>query len=227
MNLLLLARRADLLAEVARRIEGERGVKVRPLAMDVAGPGVASALADAAADLEIGVLVYNAAFSPIGNFLDLPQEDLLRVVDVNVRGPLVFIRTLVPSMLERRRGAVVLMSSLAGLQGAPRIATYAASKAFNIILAEGLWGELQASGIDVIASCAGAIRTPGYAETSAHDAPGTLDPADVAQQTLAAMGRGPRVVPGRVNRIASILTGRVLPRRLAVRLMAANTKDLS
>jgi short-subunit dehydrogenase len=227
MNLLLLAHHAEQLDEVAQRIEGERGVKVRPLPMDVTDSGVASGLSDAAADLEIGVLVYNAAFSPIGNFLDLPQEDLLRVVDVNIRAPLVFIRTLVPPMQERRRGAVVLMASLAGLQGAPRIATYAASKAFNIILAEGLWGELQRSGIDVIASCPGAIRTPGYAESSAHDAPGTLDPADVVEQTLAAMGRGPRVVPGRVNRIASILTGRVLPRRLAVRLMAANTKDLS
>jgi len=130
-------------------------------------------------------------------------------------------------MLERHRGAVVLMSSLAGLQGSPRIATYAASKAFNTILAEGLWGELHRSGIDVLATCAGAIRTPGYAEITAREAPGMLDPADVAQQTLAALGRGPRLVPGLLNRLASFVTGRVLPRRAAVRLMAANTKNLS
>ena len=79
----------------------------------------------------------------------------------------------------------------------------------------------------MLASCAGAIRTPGYAETSAHEAPGMLDPADVAEQTLAALGRGPRVVPGRLNRLASFVTGRVLPRRAAVRLMAANTKHLT
>jgi len=227
MNLLLLARRADVLGEVAQRIRKERGVEVRPISIDVTDPGVASTLADAAADLEIALLVYNAAYSPIGNFLDAPLEDLLRVADVNVRAPIVFVRTLVPAMVERRRGAVVLMSSLSGLQGSPRIAAYAASKAFNTILAEGLWGELHQKGIDVLASCAGAIRTPGYAETSARDAPGTLDPADVAQQTLAALGRGPRVVPGRINQIASFLTGRVLPRKAAVRLMAANTRDLT
>ncbi len=227
MNLLLLARRADLLGEVAQRIRDERGVEVRCLSIDVADPGVAHALSDAAADLEIGVLVYNAAYSPIGNFLDLPQEELLQVIDVNVRAPVVFIRTLVPAMLERHRGAVVLMSSLAGLQGSPRIATYAASKAFNTILAEGLWGELHRSGIDVLATCAGAIRTPGYAEITAREAPGMLDPADVAQQTLAALGRGPRLVPGLLNRLASFVTGRVLPRRAAVRLMAANTKNLT
>lgn len=226
MNLLLLARRAGALGEVAGRIGSERGVEVRPLAMDVADPGVASALADAARDLEIGVLVYNAAFAPIGNFLDVPREELLQAVDVNVRGPIVFTRTLAPAMRERRRGAVVLMASLSGLQGSPRIATYAATKAFNLILAEGLWGELREHGIDVLASCAGAIRTPRYAQSSARDAPGTLDAADVAEQTLAALGRGPRVVPGGVSRIASFLAGRLLPRRAAIRIMAANTRDL-
>ncbi len=227
LNLLLLARRADALAEVAQRIRSERGVEVRPLAMDVADPGIASKLSDAAAELEIGVLVYNAAFAPIGNFLELPQADLLQVVDVNIRAPIVFIRSLVPPMLERRRGGVVLMSSLAGLQGSPRIATYAASKAFNTVLAEGLWGELRQNGIDVLASCAGAIRTPGFAKTSVRDAPGTLDPAQVAEQTLAGLGGGPRVVPGLFNRIASFSMERLLPRKLAVRLMAANTRDLT
>ncbi len=236
MNLLLLARRAELLEGVAERIRVEHGVKVRPLPIDVADPAFAQILGDATVDLEIGVLVYNAAFAPIGNFLDQSQEDLLRVLDVNIRGPMLFVRTLAPAMWARGRGAVVLMSSLAGLQGSPRIATYAASKAFNTILAEGLWGELRQNGIDVLASCAGAIRTPGYIESTAHDqpdapsvteAPGTLDPAEVARQTLAALGRGPVIVPGWVNRIARFAMGRVLPRRAAVRLMAANTKDLT
>ena len=229
MNLLLLARRPDPLEVVANRIRVEHGVEVRPLAIDVADPGFASALDAATADLEIGVLVYNAAFSPIGKFLELSQEDLLRVVDVNIRAPIVFVRTLAPPMLARRRGAVVLMSSLAGLQGSPRIATYAASKAFNNILAEGLWGELRRSGIDVLASCAGAIRTPSYIESAAYDArdvPGTLEPTEVARQTLAALGHGPRVVPGWLNRLAILVMGHALPRKAAVRVMAANTRDL-
>lgn len=227
LNLLLLARRADLLEKVAQGIRSMRGVEVRPLAMDVADADVGRALSEAAAELEIGVLVYNAAFAPIGNFMERPQADLLQVVDVNIRGPIVFIRNLVPAMLERGRGGVVLMSSLAGLQGSPRISAYAASKAFNTVLAESLWGELGQQGIDVLACCAGAIRTPGFAETSSRDAPGMLDPEEVAQQALAALGRGPRVVPGLVNRIASFTMERLLPRRLAVRLMAANTRDLT
>jgi short-subunit dehydrogenase len=230
LNLLLVARRAPLLAEVAERIQSEKAVEVRSLAQDLAEPGFASVLAEASDGLEVGTLVYNAAYSPIGSFLELPADDLTRVVDLNVRGPLQFVHRLAPALRARGRGAIVLMSSLSGIQGSPRIAAYAASKAFNTILAEGLWGELRGDGIDVIASCAGAIRTPGYLETSstaAREAPGTLDPAEVAEQTLAALGRGPRVVPGRVNRLASFLTGRVLPRSAAVRLMAANTRDLT
>jgi short-subunit dehydrogenase len=130
-------------------------------------------------------------------------------------------------MVARRRGAIVLMSSLAGLQGAPRIATYAASKAFTAILAEGLWHELRAANVHVLASCAGAIRTPGYAGTSRREAPGILDADTVARETLAAIGRGPRVIPGLFNRVAAWFLGRVLPRRWTVAIMATNTEDLS
>ena len=227
LNLLLLARRANLLGEVEKRIRDEQGTQVRSLSIDVADPELGTRLADATRDLEVGMLVYNAAFAPIGPFVERSEAELRRVVDVNVAGPLIALHQLLPPMCERGRGGVVLMSSLSGLQGSPRIATYAASKAFNTILAEGLWGELEEHGIDVLASCAGAISTPNYTEASQKTAPGTLDPEEVARQTLDALGRGPRVVPGWVNRIASVLMGRLLPHKTAVRLMAANTKDLS
>jgi len=227
MNLLLIARRADALESLAGRIRHEREVEVRTLPIDVASPSFGATLTSISADLEIGLLVFNAAYAPVGGFFDLPEEDLLQAVDVNVRGPIVFLRCLAPAMLERRRGGIVLMSSLSGMQGSPRIATYAATKAFNTVLGEGLWSELGEQGIDVVASCAGAIRTPGYAETSAKDAPGILDPEEVAETTLRALGSGPRVIPGRVNQIASVLMQRVLPRRVAIALMAANTRKLS
>lgn len=226
-NLLLIARRAGLLADLSERIRSQRAVEVRTLPLDLGDPGFAASLSEAARDLAVGTIVYNAAFSPIGRFLERSEQELLGVVDVNVRGPVLLLRTLLPAMAERRRGAVVLMSSLAGLQGSPRIATYAASKAFDTVLAEGLWAELRDCGIDVLACCAGAIRTPAFGRSAERDAPGTLDPAAVAEQTLDALGRGPRVVPGFVNRLAALANGRLLPRRLAIRVMAANTRSLT
>lgn len=227
LHLLLLARRAELLAAVAERLRASHPVEVRTAACDLARPDLAAALTELTAGLDVGLAVYNAAFAPVGDALDRPLDDLLRAVDVNVRGPLVFARTLAPGLVARGRGGVVLMSSMAGFQGSPRIATYAATKAFNIVLGEGLWAELAPRGVDALVSCAGAIRTPGYAKSAKGDAPGTLDADAVAEQTLDALGRGPLVVPGATNRLARFVLGRVLPRRAAVAVMARSTKDLT
>lgn len=226
-DLVLVARREEPLSELAARLHAELGVDVRTIALDLAHPDALEKLRRATATLEIGVAVYNAAFAPVGALVETAPEALERVVDVNVRGPLLFARTFAAPMAARGRGAVVLMSSLAGLQGTPRLAAYAASKAFNTVLAESLWHELREHGVDVLASCAGAIRTPGHAAASRRDAPGTLDAPVVAERTLAALGHGPRVVPGLLNRLASWVVGRLLPRRLAVAVMAANTRELT
>ena len=227
MHLLLVARRADALRAVADRLRQDHGIEVRILVLDLASPKLRRALMDATADLEPGVIVYNAAFVPVANFLELEDDALDQLMRVNVHGPLTFLRALLPTMRERGRGAVVLMSSLAGMQGARRLAAYVASKAFNTVLGEGLWHELREQGIDVVASCPGAISTPRYLKSTTRAAPGTMSPEAVARQTLDALGKGPRVVPGAVNRIFASLFERLLPRRMAIRLMAANAKDLT
>jgi uncharacterized protein len=227
MNLVLLARRAELLAELKERLTVGKAIEIRTQPCDLARADLASLLEATTRDIEVGLGVYNAAYAPIGDLLDRSHDDLLRVIDVNVRGPLLFARSLAPAMVARRRGGIVLMSSMAGFQGSPRIATYAASKAFNTVLGEGLWSELAPHGVEVLVSCAGAIRTPGYKNSARGDAPGTLDPAVVAERTLGALGRGATVVPGAINRIARFVLGRVLPRRAAVALMAKSTRDLS
>ena len=226
-HLILLARREPLLASLATGLRARHGVEVRTLACDLADPSFASQLAPLAAELDVGLAVYNAAYSFVGSFVDRPVDDLLRVVDVNVRGPLLFARTLCPAMVARGRGALVLMSSLAGAQGAPGLAAYAASKAFNTVLGESLWGELRPRGVDVVTSCAGAIRTPGYAAAASRDAPGTLDASAVVDATLAALGGGPTVVPGAVNKLAAFAMQRLLPRARAIAIMRDSVSGLA
>ena len=228
MNLILLARRAEVLAAVADDLRARFTVEVRPEACDMARPDLAQGLAALTADVNVGLGVYNAAFATMGDLHERPMDDLMRVVDVNVRAPMIFARTLAPAMVARGRGGLVLMSSLAGFQGAPNIAAYAASKAFNTTLGESLWSELTPLGVDVTVCCAGAIRTPGYAAAAAGaDAPGTLDASRVAEDALNGLGRGPVVIPGATNKIARFLLGRVLSRRGAIGLMAQNTRKLT
>lgn len=227
MDLILVARRDEPLRAFARAVGEKSDVRVVPVVADVGSHGFSDQLAELARNYDIGVGVYNAAFAPVGPLLERSHDELRAVVGVNVLGPLLFARVLAAQMVERQRGGLVLMSSLAGQQGTPRLAAYSASKAFNTVLAEALWHELRGKGVDVIASVAGAIRTPGYNETKSREAPGVLDPDEVAERTLSALGGGARVVPGWVNLLASIVMGRILPRRAAIALMAASTKALT
>jgi short-subunit dehydrogenase len=227
LNLVLVARRLPLLEALAQEIAARSEVEICCLDGDLSERAFLEGLQEACAGLEVGLVVYNAAFAPIGEFASTPLDDLLHVAAVNVRAPVTLVRGFLPGMTRRGRGGVILMTSLAGNQGSPYIATYAATKAFNRVLAEGLWYELKDKGVDVLACCAGAVRTPGYSGAAGKDAPGTLDPEEVVEQALRALGRGPVVIPGRLNRLANIFMSRLLPRRRTIAIMAGNTAGLA
>ncbi|MCA0218422.1 MAG: SDR family NAD(P)-dependent oxidoreductase [Actinobacteria bacterium] len=227
VNLVIIARNENQLSATAERLSATYGVDVIAVVADMADfEDVRTQLSRL--EVAVGLLVYDAAHAPIGRFEDVPEEQLAQGVSVNVRTPLLLAKMLSGPMIERGRGGIVLMSSLAGGQGSPNIAAYAATKAFNAILAEGLWKELKPRGIDVLACLAGAILTPGYQEAEGgRPAPGTLEAAVVAEQTLRALGKGPVVVPGAVNKVGRFVLTRLLSRRTAIDIMAKNTGGLS
>lgn len=227
LNLVLLARDKERLNATAARLKDAYGIDVVALAVDMADwDDVKKRIA--AVKVPIGLLVYDAAYAPIGLFEDTPEDQLRLATEVNVRAPLLLAKLLSAPMIERGRGGIVLMSSLAGSQGSPNLAAYAATKSFNAVLAEGLWKELKPHGVDVLACMAGAILTPGYEQAeSAKPAPGTMKAEAVAEQTLNALGKGPIFVPGAVNKIARFVLMRLASRRGAVTIMSKNTGGLS
>jgi len=226
LHLFLLARRKEALETLAADIRARHGVQVRHQALDLGGSDVGHRVARLCAGEEVGLLVYNAAASAIGPFLAEPLEAQLRVLDVNCRGPLTLAHQLGRPMMQRRRGGLLLMTSLAASQGGPLLASYAASKAFNLILAEGLWAELRQGGVDVLACRAGATRTPGYASSHPQKSIRLMEPEAVVEKALQALGHGPSVVPGAFNRLAALLLGRLLPRRTAIGVMGRATHEL-
>jgi uncharacterized protein len=227
LDLLLVARRPEALAALARELGARHGVTVRTLATDLGRADLGSQIRGLTAGLEVGLLVYNAAHSVIGPFLEHGIDEHLRVVDVNCRGPLLLAHLLGTAMAARGRGGIVLMTSTAGSQGGPWLSSYAASKAFNLVLAEGLWAELGAKGVDVVACRAGATRTPGYASSQPRPSRvPLLEPAFVVEKTLAALGHRPSVVPGWFYALSALVMNRLLPRRLAIRIMGQATRKL-
>ena len=227
LHLILIARRVDKLEDLALQLKKVYHIEIKIYALDLADfESVKNKLIQC--NEVIGLLIYNAAYAPIGYFEHIPEPSLEQIVDVNIKAPLLLSKLMSRKMIERKKGGIVLMSSLAGNQGSPKIATYAASKAFNAILAEGLWRELKKQGIDVLASCAGAISTPGYKNAqNTKDAPGTLSAKQVAESTLQALGKGPTIIPGFTNKLAHFFMNRIFPRKWAISIMDKNTKDLS
>lgn len=230
LNVVLIARREKLLHDLARDLEAKHSVEVRTVVCDLGTRDSMRAVEEATEDIEVGLLVYNAAYSLIGLFLDTSIEDHLTEIDVNCRGPLMLSHHFGQRMVQRGGGGILLMSSMAGYQGSALIANYGATKAYNIVLAEGLWDELRGEGVDVLACCAGATRTPNYESSDPTQtgflAPPLMEPVNVAREGLSALARGGGMIPGRLNRAAGFLLHRLIPRRSAVRIMGRNTRAL-
>ena len=229
LHLVLVARRPGPLAATADLIRQTTAAQVQTVTADLAAPGAIDLIAGATADRPVGLVVANAAISPTGAFTAITEADIGAVADLNCRATALLAHRFLPAMVERRRGGLILMSSLAGLQGVPGLAMYSASKAFLNTLAEALWAENRGSGVDVIACCAGAVTTPGYRQAARRTAPGATTPEHVAAAALDALGHGFRVVPGPLNRVSTLVLERLAPKRAAIavfgRATAATLRD--
>lgn len=233
LQVVLVARRQDVLEQVGAHLGSAYGVQVRTIALDLARDDAAAQVAAATEGLDIGLLVCNAAYSAIGPFLERSLDDHLKEIATNCRTPLSLAYTFGQPMVRRGRGGIILMSSLSAMQGSALIANYSATKAYNLLLAEGLWEELRGAGVDVLACRAGAISTPNYLASlartgrpAARPPMGTLPAEAVVAETLASLGRGASVTPGFSSRAAAFVMGRVMPRGLAIRLMGRVLRGL-
>jgi short-subunit dehydrogenase len=229
VNLVLVARRPEPLELTAAQLRREHGVEVIMVAADLASPGTLDQIATAAADLEVGLVIANAAIAPQGPFTDTGPAELAGTVDLNCRASMLLARTFLPGMARRGHGGMIFVSSLAGMQGVPGLAAYSATKAYLISLGESLWAELRPAGVDVLTVCAGAVATPGYQQAASRRVPGTTSPEFVAASALRSLGHGFRVVPGTVNRVSAFALQRLTPRRTAIgvfgRAAAASLKQ--
>ncbi len=222
----LVALEPEPLERIAGEIRAAHGVEVRTRALDLASSALEETLEPVIEGLEVGLLVYNAASCPIGHFVEQELSEKLRTIDVNCRAPVTLVHRFGGAMAARGRGGIVLLSSMVGFGGVSMVATYAATKAFNLVLAESLWRELGPLGVDVLACSPGATSTPGYLRATPRSGPPTMPPAEVVAEALSALGRQPTIVPGRSNRMASFLMRRVLPRSAAIRLISRATERL-
>lgn len=205
LDVVLVARRQHALDETADDLRARHGGEVRTIVADLAEADAAARILEATDDLEVGLFVYNAAAAPQGPFVEVALGEHLQNIAVNVTTPTVLAHAYGSRMVDRGRGGIALVSSMAALQGTKVFATYAAAKSYELILAEGLWDELRDHGVDAIAYVVGATATPTFLEsrglsgtddarmaTTAGPAIDPRTPEAVAQALFEALGSGPR-----------------------------------
>jgi uncharacterized protein len=230
LSLIIVARRKDMLESTARELTSRYPVDVWPVCCDLAAPEAIEQIRNVIGEREINFLVYNAASSHIGPFLDLPVSGHMHIAEVNMLTMLKILYHFGGQMVKARRGGIVLVSSLAGHQGSGFLTTYAATKALSRILAEGLWYEWKAKGVDVIGCCAGATLTPNYIQSNPGKisflAPKPQLPEAVVDECLSKIGRTPSFISGRSNKIACFVMNHIFSAKRSIMVMGKNTRKM-
>ncbi len=229
-DLILVARRSEVLEPFAQSLRNQYGIQVDCIALDLGRSDAAQQIIDRLEGRSIDLFVYNPGYSYIGKFEDQPLALHHEIMQINMLTALDLVYYFGNEMLRKGRGAIVLMASLAGFQGTGFIATYSATKAFDQILAESLWYEWKARGVDVLACCAGATATPNFLNTRPKKqhplAPKVQKPEDVVRECYAHLGKRPSVIAGRANKIATFFMLRLMSRKAAVTTMGNTTQEM-
>lgn len=218
-DLVITARRQDALDALAGELASRYRVAVQVVADDLADPAAAGRIL-ARIERPIDVLVNNAGFGAWSDVADTDAQVLDEMVEVNVAAVTRLARAVLPGMLERGRGGILNVASLAGFFPGPGAAVYYATKHYVLAFSESLGGEVADRGVTVTALCPGPVAT-GFAERADLDLDAMRGMAVMDARTCAEIGwRGFRagkavVVPGTGLKAMSALP-RLMPRRMLV-----------
>jgi len=230
MDLVLIGRRLQPLKQLSDSLKNEYKIDSTCISCDLTDNNAVKLIDEALNGREISFLVYNAAESYIGPFIKNSTENNIRIANVNMITPLTLVHFFGEKMLTKGKGAIILMTSLTGFQGSGYLSVYAATKAFNLILAESLWYEWKNKGIDVLGCIAGATATPGYNNSHPGKAgiftPRVLIPDEVVDECFKMLGKCPSFITGRGNRFASFIMQKILPRKMAINIMGDTTRKM-
>lgn len=195
-DVVLVARNGARLEALAERLR-LHNITPHVLPEDLSAPGAAQRVYQAVKTkgLQVKFLVNNAGFGSTGDFLELPLEKELEMVQLNCSTLLELSHRFGQDMRARKEGRILNIASTAGFQPGPYMATYYASKAFVVSFSEALAHELKDSGVSVTCHCPGATATQfastaGNAESRLFQRPGVARAEDVAAHAYEAMLQG-------------------------------------
>lgn len=219
-NLVLVARREELLQELANELALKTLAKTQVVTLDLTKSGAVRELYDAVSDLDIGLVIPAAGIDQMGRFLDKDYSSIDSMLQLNIQVPTEIAHTFGRKLAARKCSGIILVSSLFGYQGIPNFAGYAASKAYILTLGETLNVELAQHGVDVLVLSPGLTDTPFSQNMDINLSKLPMfaqRPETVATTALSALGHKPTVVSGLLNKIYA-WENRFIPRSWPVKL---------
>jgi len=223
-HLILTARRRDRLEELAKRLRSKFTIQAEIFEADLSKPSAPQEIFNFTQEKGIAVdfLINKAGFGQFGELTTVETHRLLDMVQVNCTAVLHLTRLFLPPMIARRRGDVLIVASTASFQAVPYISTYAATKVFDLYLAEGLAEEMKPHGIRVCALCPGTTESE-FHEVAAHPShsKGRQETAEkVARTGLRALAAGKSYVISGLGNYLGAHGERLVPRRFVTRIAA-------
>ena len=223
-NLILTGRNTERLTALAAELQHPER-QIQTITADLAKTEDIQDLLHQLQDTPIDLFINNAGIGLYGDFVSHPLQAELHMLKVNVVAVTHLAHALLPGMVARaeqrgQRAAMVVLSSVVGFMPMPGMSTYAATKAYDLWLTEGLQGEFADAPIDILALCPGVTKTSFQSRSGILDPQGNMwgmDASDVVQQALASIGHRHICVPGAGNK-ASALLPRFFPRHLVRKL---------
>lgn len=214
LNVILVARSKQKLLDLSNELEQQYAVDTKVIAADLIRIEDIDQLIRETRQYDIGLLVNNAGKENSGNFTDIPVKSLLDSLMLNSNGPVMLSHHFAKEMIKKQRGGIVMLSSIVAFQGVPLIANYAASKAFDLVFAEGLAAELRPHHVDVL------IVAPGFTKTNLapdYDFRGLplkpMKPIVIAKAIVDHLGKRGIIIPGLINKFL-YYSSKFFPRKL-------------
>ena len=212
LNIVLVARREDRLNSLASELEEDYSVETRVVVVDLADEDFLARVRERTSDVEVGLLINSAGFAVSGNLLDNKLEDELAMLAVNSRAPLALTHHFGREMRDRGNGGIIFVASTVAYSGSPGWSNYAATKAFDLTLSDGLARELKKHGVSVLTVSPGATQTEFWNVAGGKPLL-PLSSRRVVRTALGSLGRRSSTVPGLINKMI-VLSTRFAPRWL-------------
>jgi len=230
-SLAIVARREELLNKVASELRSEFGVEVEVIAKDLTLENSSEEIFEHLKDRDIDIIVNNAGFGAVGEFYEIDHERQIDMIKLNITALTSLTRLFIPSMVEKNRGGILNVGSLAGFQPGPYATVYYATKAFVLSFTEGLKEELKNTNIKVSCLAPGPTNTE-FGEVSGLDRSflfksGTMGAREVALQGYNGfLGGKTIVIPGFTGKLLPLLV-RVSPRFLVRKITAKLNRSVN